>query len=121
LSAAHHLEVLMSRPFADVLRELAGGKVYEDLTTQLGEVVTAVMETGKAGEVSVKLSIKSNGEGSVRVLADVKQKIPTAVVGETLFFATSSGSLVRNDPRQAELPLREVKTEQTPLKDALNG
>lgn len=111
----------MSRAFADVLRELAGGKVYEDLTTQLGEVVTAVMETGKAGEVSVKLSIKSNGEGSVRVLADVKQKIPSPVMGETLFFATSSGSLVRNDPRQPELPLREVKQEQAPLKEALNG
>lgn len=111
----------MSRPFADVLRELSGGKVYEDLTTQLGEVVTAVMETGKAGEVSVKLSIKSNGEGSVRVLADVKQKVPQPNMGETLFFATSSGSLVRNDPRQPELPLREVKAEQAPLKEALNG
>lgn len=111
----------MSRPFADVIRELAGGSIYEDLTTQLGEVVTAVMETGKVGELSLKLSIKSNGEGSVRVLADVKQKVPAPTKGETLFFATSSGSLIRNDPRQSELPLRDVKVEQTPLKDALNG
>jgi hypothetical protein len=111
----------MSRPFADVVRELAGGTVYEDLTTQLGEVVTAVMETGKVGELSLKLSIKPNGEGSVRVLADVKQKVPAATLGETLFFATSSGSLIRNDPRQSELPLREVAATQAPLKDALNG
>lgn len=111
----------MSRPFADVVRELAAGKVYEDLTTQLGEVVTAVLETGKVGELSLKLSIKPNGEGSVRVLSDVKQKVPTPVVGETLFFATSSGSLIRNDPRQSELPLREVKQEAAALKEAVNG
>lgn len=112
----------MSRAFADVIRELCGGKVYEDLTTQLGEVVTAVMETGKVGELSLKLSIKSNGEGSVRVLADVKQKVPAPTLGETLFFATTTGSLIRNDPRQPELPLREVKVEQAPLKEAaLNG
>lgn len=111
----------MSRPFADVVRELAGGRIYDDLTTQLGEVVTAVLETGKVGDLSLKLSIKSNGEGSVRVLADVKAKVPTATVGETLFFATSGGSLVRNDPRQPELPLREVKAEQAPVKEAFNG
>lgn len=111
----------MSRAFADVIRELAGGKVYEDLTTQLGEVVTAVLETGKVGDLSLKLSIKPNGEGSVRVLADVKHKVPTPAIGETLFFATTTGSLIRNDPRQSELPLRDVKAEQTPLKEAVNG
>lgn len=112
----------MSRPFADVVRELAGGTVYEDLTTQLGEVVTAVLDTGKVGELSLKLSIKPNGEGSVRVLSDIKQKVPAPTRGETLFFATTTGSLIRNDPRQPELPLREVKAETTPLKEAaLNG
>lgn len=111
----------MSRPFADVIRDLAGGRVYDDLTSQLGEVVTAVVETGKAGSLTLKIDVKPNGEGSVRVLADVKPKVPTPVLGETLFFATSSGSLVRNDPRQAELPLREVKTETKPLKDAAIG
>lgn len=111
----------MSRPFADVVRELSGGRVYDDLTTMLGEVVTAVMETGKAGEVTLKIAVKPNGEGSVRVLADAKNKVPTPPLGETIFFATSAGSLIRNDPRQPELPLREVKTEQAPLKEASNG
>ena len=111
----------MSRPFADVVRELASGKIYDDLTTQLGEVVTGVLETGKVGELSLKLSIKPNGEGSVVVAADVKQKVPAPTVGTTLFFATSSGSLIRNDPRQTEMPLREVKEEPRPLKDAVNG
>ncbi|GHA15344.1 hypothetical protein GCM10007989_07640 [Devosia pacifica] len=111
----------MSRAFADVLRELSGGTIYEDLGTQLGEVVTGVLETGKVGELSLKLSIKPNGEGSVQVIPDIKQKVPKQAVGSTLFFATSSGSLLRNDPRQTEMPLREVKHEDRPVKDAANG
>lgn len=110
----------MARAFADVVRELSSGQVYDDLTTKLGEVVTAVLETRKAGELGIKLSIKPNGDGSVRVIADVKQKVPEPPRGETLFFATSSGSLVRNDPRQTELQLREIAAETKPLKEAVN-
>lgn len=111
----------MSRPFADVVRDLAGGKIYEDLGTQLGEIVSAVLETGKAGALSLSLSIKPNSEGSVLVTASVKQKIPEPTTGSTLFFATTTGSLLRNDPRQSEMNLRDVKVEEKPLREAVNG
>ena len=111
----------MSRPIADVIKELSSGQVYDDLTTKLGEIVTAVLETRKQGELSVKLTVKPNGDGSVRVNADVKQKVPEPARGETLFFATSSGSLIRNDPRQAEFALRDVKEDPRPLKEVSNG
>jgi hypothetical protein len=116
----HHRGNYMSRPFADVIRELSGGQIYEDLTTKLGEIVTGVLETRKQGEISLKLTVKPNGDGSVRVISDVKQKVPEPPRGDTLFFATSSGSLIRNDPRQSELALREVKDEVRPLKEAVN-
>jgi hypothetical protein len=111
----------MSRPFADVVRDLAGGKIYEDLGTQLGEIVSAVLETGKAGALSLSLSIKPNSEGSVLVTAAVKQKIPEPTTGSTLFFATTTGSLLRNDPRQGEMNLRDVKAEDKPLREAVNA
>lgn len=114
-------ETHMSRPFADVIRDLAGGMVYENLTTQLGEVVSAVIETGKVGEISLKLSVKPNSEGSVLVTAAVKQKLPEPALGSTLFFATTTGSLVRNDPRHMDMNLREVPAQDRPLKDAVNG
>lgn len=98
----------MSRPFADVLRDLSGGQTYDDLTLQLGEIVTAVIDTRKAGEITLKLRIAPNGDGSVKISSKVTAKAPEANRGETLFFTTSSGSLLRNDPRQESLPLREV-------------
>lgn len=101
----------MSRPFADVLREL-NGETYDELTLQLGEVVQAVMKTGKAGSLSVSLKISANGTGSVTITDDIKVKVPEAARPKTMFFATESGSLMRNNPRQSELQLREVPEQQ---------
>lgn len=97
----------MSRPFADVLREL-NGETYDDLTLQLGEVVKAVIETGKSGSITLTLKIAANGKGAVTINDDVKIKIPEPPRAQTMFFATTSGSLLRTDPRQHEMPLREV-------------
>ena len=110
----------MARQFADVLRDMSAGKTYDDLTAALAEVVEAVITTRKNGELVLKIGIKPNGENSVRVVDEIKVKVPQPARGETLFFTTASGSLLRNDPRQSELPLREVKAEPTPLKEAAN-
>lgn len=111
----------MARPFADVLRDLSAGKTYDDLTAGLAELVDAVMTTRKAGELSLKLSVRPNGENSVRVCDDIKVKVPQPARGETLFFTTSSGSLLRNDPRQPDLPLRDVSAPASPLKEVAHG
>lgn len=98
----------MSRQFADVLRDLAGGTTYEDLTAGLALVVEAVQDTRKMGEVSVKLKVKPNGESSVIITDEIKLKAPEATRGETVFFTTAGGNLLRDDPKQDKLPLREV-------------
>lgn len=98
----------MARPFADVLRELGAGSTYDDLTAQLAEVVEAVVQTRKVGELSIKLKVKPNGEGSVIIADEIKAKVPEPARGDSVFFVTSGGSLVRQDPRQADLPLRRV-------------
>lgn len=98
----------MARPFADILRELGNGTTYDDLTAKLAEVVEAVTETRKIGEISIKLRVKPNGDSGVIVADEIKCKIPEAARGDTVFFVTSGGSLVRQDPRQQNLPLRRV-------------
>lgn len=98
----------MARPFADVLRELGGGNTYDELTARLAEVVDAVAATRKVGEISIKLKVKPNGEAGVIVADEIKTKVPEPARGETVFFVTSGGSLVRQDPRQQDLPLRRV-------------
>lgn len=97
----------MSRPFADVLRELSGGETYDELTTRLGGLVTAVMETRRRGTLSINLTVKPNGDAGVIVTDEIKSKLPEKNCGETVFFVTG-GSLIRNDPRQQDLPLRRV-------------
>lgn len=98
----------MARPFADILRELGSGNTYDELTAKLAEVVEAVTTTRKVGEISIRLKVKPNGDTGVIVADEIKSKVPEASRGETVFFVTSGGSLVRQDPRQQDLPLRRV-------------
>lgn len=98
----------MARPFADVLRDLRSGTLYDELTAQFGELAVAVRDTRKAGKITITLSMKPNGDDSVFVTDKVTASIPEAAKGDTLFFVTSSGSVVRSDPRQENLPLRRV-------------
>lgn len=107
----------MTRPFGDVLGELAGGTTHERMTELLAEVVTAVQEIGKPGELSLSLKIKPNGTGGVAVEDVVKAKNPEAPRGQTLFFTDADGGLHRRDPRQQDLPLRQVE----PQEDTING
>jgi len=74
----------MARQFAEVLRELGGGGTYDELTAKL----------------------KPNGDAGVIVTDEIKTKVLEAARGDTVFFVTAGGSLVRQDPRQQDLPLR---------------
>lgn len=111
----------MARPFADVLRDLAGGQSYDQLTGALSEIVEAVMLTRKAGDLTLKLKITPNGENSVRIADEIKVKVPEENRGHSIFFVASGGILSRNDPRQGDLPLRDVTAGKAPLKEAANG
>lgn len=96
------------RPFTDILRELGAGETLDDLTARLAEVVEAVMDTRKSGAITISLTIKPNGDSGVIVAESIKSKVPEKARGDTVFFATSGGSLVRQDPRQKDLPLHSV-------------
>lgn len=94
--------------FADVLGHLEGGVAFDELNDNLTEVVNGVMLHRKVGEITLGLKIKPNGERAVSVEAAIKTKAPRAARGVTTFFADQGGNLLRRDPRQQELPLREA-------------
>ena len=96
------------RPFTDVLGELGAGQTLDTLTDDLAEVVGAVKATGKNGELTLKLTVKPNGAYGVSLADKITTKIPKEDRGETLFFTDDDGGLHRRDPRQEELPLRQV-------------
>ncbi len=97
------------RPFAAWLQEQRGGVTHAELSDALADVVAAVVEHGKVGTLTFQVKIKPSGDGvSVFVTDSIAVKAPTGDRSAALFFADSDGSLSRKDPRQQELPLREV-------------
>lgn len=92
----------------DTLRDLGYGETLDVLAEDLKEVVKGVRDTGKAGEVTLKLTVKPNGPAGVAITDKIVTKVPRADRGEALFFLDADANLLRNDPRQHELPLRRI-------------
>lgn len=90
------------RPFTDVLRDIRKGRVVDTLSEELAEVVRAVLDTNKPGELTLTLKISPQGKGdnALIVSAVSKQKVPRAKLPDALFFADLDGDLLRDDPTQ---------------------
>lgn len=90
------------RPFGDFLREQAQGRTHEELTQALYDVVNAVEATGKAGSLTLTLSIqplKDTAGGVIKVTDKVKTSLPEFARPASIFFA-DAGNLVRDNPNQ---------------------
>lgn len=99
----------MGRPFADLLREHRNGSTHDELSDAMQALVAAVVEEGKVGRLTLTISIKPMGRGDgLEVAADIKVAAPKPSPGVSIFFASPENNLVRQDPRQAALELREV-------------
>lgn len=93
------------RPFTDVLRDIRKGAVVEAASEQLAEVVRAVLDTNKSGEMTLKLSVKLNGrsDNAVIMSAKLSAKVPQPDLPDALFFADLDGDLLRDDPTQTRM------------------
>lgn len=93
------------RPITDVMRDIRKGRAVDEASEQLAEVVRAVQATGKAGSVTIKLTVEPKpGEGDAFVIKpEVSAKIPRPKLPDAIFFATDDGDLVREDPNQREM------------------
>jgi hypothetical protein len=99
-----------ARPFALLLQEQRGGLLAIELTDALQDLVAAVTDVGKAGELTLRIKVTpAKGGGHLTVSDDVKVKKPEPVRAESIFYADEAHNLVREDPRQQRIPgLREV-------------
>ena len=97
------------KPFAAFLQEQRNGSLHDDLSTALAELVASCVETGKNGALTLKITVApTKDESFVLVTDDVTVKAPKHDAKPALFFPDAHGNLLRRDPRQPELPLREV-------------
>ena len=97
------------RPFSDVLGEVENGDLLREATDACYEVTRAVLETRKKGSLTITLTFTPTGRGSVEIDAKLDHKPPSHDRPTTTFFTTDEGTLVRDDPKQERLPLRDVQ------------
>lgn len=110
------------RLFTDVMRDMRFGETLDEISEEFNKLVSAVENTGKQGELTFKVKLKPSSSGAIEVIDDITSKIPKLARGTSLFFATPEGNLVRNNPRQDDLPgLKEVAANNKPVKEVANG
>jgi hypothetical protein len=90
--------------FASVLIQHAKGRAHTEASKKLAEVVEAVMETGKAGSITVKLTVSRDKDMHrvVKIADQVVAKIPTEP-RRSMWFPDDDHQLHRNDPKQESL------------------
>lgn len=96
--------------FLAMLQNHRRGEVLSDLAEGLRDVTDAVRETGKGGKLILEIKIRPAAKGGAMVVEDVvKTSLPKTEAEGSIFFADSDGNLLREDPNQKTLPLREIQ------------
>lgn len=107
-------------PFSQQIAHLSRGMLDAELTEELAELIKAIIQHGKKGSITLTLNIKpelAQGEVvNVTVSPDVKTTKPSPERLSSRMYPTYDGDLLRNDPNQGELDLREIDT--TPRHEA---
>jgi hypothetical protein len=89
-----------------VMRQIGGGYVLQELAEKLAQTGAAVLSTGQAGSVTLKLAIKPLKEGggiAVIIEESITQSMPKKPARGAVMFV-HDGELHRVDPRQEPLP-----------------
>lgn len=107
-------------PFSQQLAHMGKGVVDAELTEVLTGLVKAVKETGKKGSLTLKISMKreTGTEDMVRLSVDaIKTSLPQNDRPPSIYWATYAGDLLRQDPEQRALELKEAPRGGGELKD----
>lgn len=103
----------MAKPRPDLwnftVANMRYGATQEELSEKLAEAVNMARETGKQAEVTLKLTVKPEGDGQYKLTDKITAKLPELPRGSTIMFGTPDGNLMREDPRQEKMPLRGVE------------
>lgn len=86
------------------IEQLRGGATALELADELATVAREVAETGKAGSVTLTITIEPGGGNRLTVKDGVSAKIPKLSRESTLFFLDDeTGDISRTNPRQTNM------------------
>ncbi len=102
----------VARTFGVFLGDIEDGRLHNDLTDALRDLVAQMHEaqgrTGKSsGSLAITLAFKLE-DGIIEVVADYKAKAPKLARGRSIFWATPENNLTKRNPAQPDLPFRDV-------------
>jgi hypothetical protein len=111
------------RSFTAFINALADGEAEGELSFQLHELAKRMQQEAKArgdkvsGSLSLNIKMVVDTSGHAIVGYDVSTKQPKRKTSGAVFWLTEGGNLSADNPRQAKLPLREVKGGREPARD----
>lgn len=95
--------------FIEWIEQHRDGALDDELTDAMAKVVAACREVGKAGSVTLTITVAP--EGRTVVVGDrVAVKAPEARRLPEIYFPDADGGLHRDDPYQQRLPLEQPST-----------
>ena len=97
-------------PFAAWLRDQNSGRLHEELTEQMHDLVEAVRDTGKTGTLTLTVKV-GPFRGDVQMLQvedKVAVKKPAHDRKTALWYPDGKNNLHRSDPRQDALDFARV-------------
>lgn len=99
----------MPRDFAELITDLGHGETHARLSDDLAKIVEAVEETGLPGKMTITIAVKRSGERTANVDTKWKTDIPRHPAPSQVFFFEAGGGLAKSDPRQTNLPLKDLE------------
>jgi len=101
------------RSFATLIGHHSDGELNNDATNEMAELLQALRKQaiieGKAkGSITVTIAFEVDRRGVVSTAAEVKTKDPRPAKSGSVFWLTDGGALSVKNPKQQELPLRDV-------------
>lgn len=103
-----------ARNFLVFLRELANGAAVNELSYQLHKLTTTMQEEACAqqkevrGGLTLQINVVADEQNQAEIGFTVAIKVPSRKTPRSLMFLTKGGNLTIKNPRQQELPLRQV-------------
>lgn len=92
------------RSASDWLKVHAAGEIDRKLTDALTEVLAAVMDLGRSGTITLKLTVSQQDDASVLVLPTVTVKAPQPSSRAQHFYVDAERRLALADPYRPQLP-----------------
>lgn len=107
-----------SNAFTSLLNTHRRGIAGHECSTQLEAAIRAALDTGAKAEINVKVTILPGMDDQVNITIQPSAKLPQQKLSGAVFWVDESGKLVTSDPKQKELPIREVIKVGGALKEA---